>query len=115
MPNPTPNLAAMFLQFLANPAEGLAAREAVRKFQAAQPRWLAAAERATTFRREHPGEPLPSDVAGALSEMIGEAEALKQTLEGAFGPGLPEQTRAGFEGMYQYIDTVRALLRGTES
>jgi hypothetical protein len=115
MQHQPPDYAAMLLQFFDNPQAGLAARDAFRSFQEAQARWLAAAEGASAFRREHPGQPLPSNFAGSISEMIGELEALKQKLEQAFGSTLPEQTRAGLQGMYQGIAALRAMLSGTEN
>jgi hypothetical protein len=111
-PNP---LQALLAAALANPAGAVAAREAARKFQDAQPRWLAAVERARAYRSEHPQGPLPSELSGTVSEMIGEAEALEKALVEAFGSALPEQTRAGLQVARPFIEMMRAFIRGAEN
>ena len=93
----------------------MAAKDAVEKWQAAAPKWQAAEQRARTHQLERPGQPMPSELSGVLSEMIVEAELLEAALIKAFGPDLPKESAAGFEETHRTIARMREILRKTEN
>jgi hypothetical protein len=112
------DLLAMLMHVLSDPArlaKAVEARDAAAKFQASQSRWQAAADRAAAHRREHPEQPLPSELAGALSEAIAEAEGLEQTVIGAFGDVMPEASKSGFQGMRVSIAALREILKPSQN
>lgn len=89
--------------------------QAWKTWQASSPRWEAAGAAASAHLREHPGTPLPSEVAGAVAEALAVAETLERLLIETFGEKMPEEVREGFEGARAKANEMRALLRPSQN
>ena len=74
------------------------------------PRWEAVAERAEKYRREHPGQPLPSELTGELSNAIGLLDQLEVMLDKLFGSDWPAENREQFAKLGPYKEALRQIL-----